>query len=428
MFLFRFSKIWLTILYIALYHFVWLSFCYSNFDYMGYTYNGTSIVACLPSYIIALLPIFVYRGMTKLSSFFSIIIYLLAYIPIILSLQLSEGLANDIVLNYQLLLLIAMISFFGVDRIPFYLKVEVTRKLSFISIVVVTIAITLFLIFAYRSNMRLANFTEIYDLREENSDITSSGINGYFIFWQAKVFYPLLFIMGVLGKRKVVVWLSVVGFVLLYMMTGQKGILLTPLFVFSFYCLLKWSIKVRLDLYKLLVCMITLFSILILCIQGTPIGFAICALFFMRTMCICGSLFVLYVDFFQNNPFTYYSHISIVNKITGMYPYDDVLGKVVTDGGMNANALFWTTDGVASCGYWGVFIISIILVLYLFLLNSIERLNTNNIFVYIVFVPSMTAILNSSLFTYFISHGVFLLIMILLFVKIPTNLKPIKCR
>jgi hypothetical protein len=266
--------------------------------------------------------------------------------------------------------------------------------------------------------MRFTNFQEIYDLREENSDITASGINGYLIFWLAKVFYPLLLITSLLNKKKISTCLFVLGFVLLYMMTGQKGILLTPLFIFSFYYLWEWSRKKRFDLFNILICVIIFFSISILSFQGTSIGFAICALFFMRIMCICGNLFVLYADFFQSNPYTYYSHISFVNKVTEAYPYNDVLGKVVTDGGMNANALFWTTDGVASCGYWGIMVISIIMFLYLFLLNSIEHLNTNKTFLYIVFVPSMTALLNSSLFTYFFSHGIFILVIILLFVKI----------
>ena len=64
-----------------------------------------------------------------------------------------------------------------------------------------------------------------------------------------------------------------------------------------------------------------------------------------------------------------YSHIGIVNYITGAYPFGkDALGKAVWSGykgfsieeSMNANANFLVTDGVAAAGIYGVFIIAII--------------------------------------------------------------------
>ena len=56
------------------------------------------------------------------------------------------------------------------------------------------------------------------------------------------------------------------------------------------------------------------------------------------------------MDFFETTgqPHTYYSHINIVNALTGMYPYKDSIGRAVMDRDSNANGNFWLMDGIAA--------------------------------------------------------------------------------
>jgi len=139
----------------------------------------------------------------------------------------------------------------------------------------------------------------------------------------------------------------------------------------------------------------------------------VASLFFMRTISMPGQLASIYVDFFTNHPYTYYSHLGFVNKLTGMYPYgNEPLGRAVVDGAYNANANFWVTDGIAAIGPIGVIIINI---LFFFLLLFINKMFDKKFskFILLVFTPAIFALLNVSLFTTLLSCGMILLILIL---------------
>jgi hypothetical protein len=133
----------------------------------------------------------------------------------------------------------------------------------------------------------------------------------------------------------------------------------------------------------------------------------------LRTTCVSGWLSQLYIHFFTNNPYTYYSHINIVNAITNSYPYSEPLGVVVARGSQNANANFFLTDGLAADGILGVIIICIFFLIILQVINSLSyRYKRTDLF--IVFLPTLSYLLNTSLFTTLLSNGLFVLILILL--------------
>ena len=139
-----------------------------------------------------------------------------------------------------------------------------------------------------------------------------------------------------------------------------------------------------------------------------------------RTVANGGMLTYWYFQFFQDHPYTYYSHINIVNAITHTYPYDDSLGNVV--GGnfwavkMNANANLWATDGIAAAGVMGILFVNLILSYVLYILNYATA-NNNKLFVILLFLPFISMFLNTSIFTSLLSGGVFLSVLFLLNLK-----------
>ena len=135
----------------------------------------------------------------------------------------------------------------------------------------------------------------------------------------------------------------------------------------------------------------------------------------MRTQCIEGMELNTYLRFFGHdgsiNPYTYYTHIGIVNKLTGAYPYDTSLGHVVSYHGANANGCFWLMDGVAAAGIWGIVFSTFVFIVIKSLFNSAEkRMNVSMFSVVSLFAMSM--LVNVSLFTAIFSCG-FLLMYIL---------------
>jgi hypothetical protein len=390
---------------------------------MGFSYNGAGNSECLLSYIVAIIPIAFYRGLIAVSSFLSVIIYVFAYVPIIIALRISDDLSYSMCVTYQIILMMAMSSFFLIDRLKVRELKPFKTKISHKVVLGVTIFFMLYLLFAFRNNLTLSNLGNLYDVREKNDEVIHAGINGYLLLWTQKALIPFLFVIyyrkkGI--KSKLISYALLTFYVPIFMMNAQKATILTPILLIGLAKLLN---RPKL-FYTLFIYVLALLSIVVLVKSDSPLGISIGAILFMRTICICPLLFLCYVKFFMYSPYTYFSHIGIVNKITNMYPYDDILGKVVSGASdNNANAFFWTTDGIASCGINGLVIISVIFIMYLYYINKLPKSRISYTNMMLMFVPSLTALLNSSLFTYFFSHGIFIIVLLLLIVNLPSYLR-----
>ena len=134
----------------------------------------------------------------------------------------------------------------------------------------------------------------------------------------------------------------------------------------------------------------------------------------LRTTAVAGWLTQYYLRFFSVNdkPYTLYSHINIINLLTDYYPYADSLGKTVAYGSQNANANFLLTDGVAAAGIFGLLLIGLVFYVLLHILNSISyRYRLSDLLV--IFLPTLSYILNTSLLTTLLSNGLLILILLL---------------
>jgi hypothetical protein len=141
----------------------------------------------------------------------------------------------------------------------------------------------------------------------------------------------------------------------------------------------------------------------------------------MRTLSIGGLLNVMYFNFFSSHPYTYFSHVNIINFFTGIYPYGNkglgqVVGSYFLSDDLNANANFWATDGIASLGVVGILLISILVYYFLVLINGVSK-GLNIVFVSLVFIPLIGSLLNTSFFSTLLTGGGFLLIFSLMFIE-----------
>lgn len=413
-----------AILYIAIFDYIWKYWLNKYYLNLGCSYYPSTFLESLPSYIFCLLPIWFFRGITKISTIASVILYIFAYIPIILNLHYSRlNFPEFPVLTCQIILLIFMSLFFLADifKVPILTKSTFSNyKISFQSLIIITFLSTLYLAIAYGGHMKLANFQDIYALREDNKSITESGLNGYLLLWTTNVFYPLIFLYGFFSRRPKYIIAICAGYLLTFMMTGQKTNFFMPIILLAFYYLLKIQTKFGIKFFPLIVLSLVFLSFVLLNTSDDSPIFIFKMILFYRTMGVCGSIFGSYVAFFENNPYTYYSHIGIVNKITHSYPYGTTdLGYVITDGDSNANACFFTTDGIAAYGLIGLIIICLIFFVYLVVLNKIIDSTQNKNLIFLAFVPTLVGLLNVSFFTYLLSKGVFLLIILSLFLRFP---------
>lgn len=395
---------------------------WKNFESVYFAFQGVIYVDDfnhrLIGYFFAIYPVLFFRGLRNASSWVSIILYYVGYIPMIMGLCLDMPLNTKVNIEaYYITLSLSMSAFFLADHGKIVLKKSSKKKISPKLIWIITILFTVMLFVTYGGNMRLANFTEIYILREENAPKELSGI-GYIYSWCANFFYPFVFCTGLIKNNKKYILLGIAAFVLLFSIMGQKSDIFAPLILWALYRIVRWVDKNGTNIMAPITIGILIISILLFRNVESESVFGIAGLFFNRTLGVSAYHVPMYLDFFADHPYTYFSHINIVNAITHSYPYPESLGRMISpeEDGV-ANAIFWLMDGVASCGALGIIIISAIVYAFLLMINGICNAK-NKYFIYTMMLIPMVALVNVSFFTTVLSKGILFLFLTVWFVNI----------
>lgn len=408
----------LAVVYSMFYDYIYQRFIYETFDYMGVEYDPMSGGKYFLYLLVASSPLLAYRGFDSLAAGFSLLTYLLAYIPCIHALYVTDRLAPEIIFIYTVVFFVCMSSFFLTDKL-YLLKSVFSKKrvppLSFSFIECVALLLLVVLVADNIGRLQMVDiFSEsdrLYDLRTEFGDSRHRWMK-YLLQWLTTAFLPFLLISYLKTRSYLKYGIAMAGYLTVFMMDMQKITFLLPFILTLVYFIRnKKRTGFRLYLHSGLMGAMIGISLLLYVCRDNPLGFVLSGIFILRTMCISGVLFTLYIHFFENHPYTYYTHVNIVNWLTDAYPYADVLGRAVTRGGMNANATFWITDGLAAMGWSGILVISLLFILFKAVLNSIEyRYDRYDCF--IIFLPAVSMMLNASLFTAVLSCGFLVLYLI----------------
>lgn len=400
-------------MFIMLYTYVWKSYLVPVWHaYYYYDIPHSSEYDAI-GYVVAFLPILFYRGIKKASSWMSLLLYYFGYVPIILALLFNYPENNDFhVTEYWVVLCIAMSSYFLVDRSTYKMhhgKGKIPLRWIWIFFVFSMIV----LVIANRSEMRLVGLADVYDVRLQERQYSNAFL-AYLSAWAGTFTVPFVYCYGILKKNKKMIIAGIIGFVLLYMMFALKSQIFAPVILYALYKFFEYQKKNPVGLPAIFSIGLTVVSLFLLGNLENDTVYLFSSIFFMRTLSISGCLFAgWYLPFFQNHPHTYFTHVNIIGAITGANPYHgQSIGTVVSEGGMNANAIFWAMDGVTAMGVWGVAIVSVIFFVFLWLLNAMTD-ERNLTFVCILMIMPMLALLNNSVFTFLLSNGGILVLLAL---------------
>ena len=125
-----------------------------------------------------------------------------------------------------------------------------------------------------------------------------------------------------------------------------------------------------------------------------------------------GLLMASYHNFFSAHPLTYYSYVTGVNWFVP-YPYQYPLGMeisiangadVLTGSFNNQNAGFWATDGIGAIGLPGIIVISLLIALVFYCLDSVSSSHKPSI-VALFLSQYVLMLINTSFFTSLITGG-----------------------
>lgn len=417
-----FINLFFALLYTIVFSLIYTLYLYPIHGYAHQDINNHGILFQVLGIFISIIPIIFYKGIKQISDYFAIMFYILVYIPTIMTftfaLDAKKYNLGVVLIVYMLSMILFMIANrFKISNRTFIIK----QQISINNLIILTLSIIIFIAYTYKDYLRFVSFDEVYDHRaESNNNITSSFI-GYLFMITSGSLFPLFISYGLYKKRITLILIGSLGCLLGYLALAAKGLLMLPFIIIILYILIKRTTKPFITLSTSL-SLISILTLVLVCKMPNNIliiwGSSI---LFQRTLGTSGLLNYLYYTFFSENSFTYFSHINIINKITGIYPYNNqelgfVIGNAYYGPDMNANANFWAMDGLAGLGLYGVIIISIIIFIFLILLNYLMK-NIDSKLSMIIFTPFIMNLCNVSFFTSFLSGGGAMTILLILFLK-----------
>lgn len=421
------SSFIVALLYLIFYDYVFRTYMFSVWKYMGVQYNDIP-TDFYPIFLIAgAFPVLFYKGLRNIASGFSIMIYFFGILPCYHAVVTFDPIDSFSFWGYIIAFLTCGCLFFLSDsfyliRRPFTNNRK--RPISVCTVEICTIIMLLSLIISYGSQMSFVNFlvdsTELYEKRAENSGTSVLTLVLYFQQWLTNALLPFLLIIYLRQKSLTKIFIVFGAYLAVFMINMQKATIIMPLVItFIYFIISRNKDYVRNYFFSCLTILVIVFSAILLYYSPkNPIAMAIAAIFIMRTVCVEGWLCSLYIPFFQNNPTTNFTHINIVNWFTDAYPYSDSIGRTVTYGAQNANAFFLLMDGVAGAGIIGVLFIGIIFILFKNILNSICLKYDRNLCI-IIFFPAIISLINVSMFTAILTCGLMILYILFMYTEAP---------
>ena len=414
------SKMILTVIYLFVYDYLFHDFIFEQFEYMGIVYQPMSIETMTIWIMLSITPMSFYHGVVNVSSYITFFLYLFVYIPFIHAIYVIPDLSfiqKGIVSLVVCALFILYMNIGG--KIKLLKNINITPKIPFKYIEILTVALSAVYVAANISRMHFVNiFTQqdvLYDLRAQNSEELGEGnIFAYLRGWLFGAFYPFLLVHYLKNKKWLYSICILIGYIILFMVDMQKLTFFMPFALTALYFLIKINIHTICNrLHSFIIGFLILMSLALMSLQDNKVVFTIAAILILRTICVTGWLTQIYFIFFNNgNPFTHYSHINLVNLLTNSYPYDVPLGIAVSYHTQNANATFLLTDGYAAWGIAGIVIIGFIFYFFLELSNSISY-NYQLEDLLVLFLPTVSYLLNVSFFTTLLSNGLLFLIILI---------------
>jgi hypothetical protein len=370
----------LALLNAAAYHYAYVTFLHELFGYADFRYEQTSVTYFLWTYLATVFPIVAVRKSKSPSSIGATLIYTFNYVPIQLTLTFMAAEKNSALVVTQAILMLSMIVLFRSSSgrslsdqksINYNTLTQLNR---FTAPIYLLTALGLLMVYIeYHSVMRIVSFSDVYDLRSQASGVAVWKITDYLTMWISAVFGPFYIARALLLGRKIDWFVGILCFLTIYLAFGSKGALMSTLFIL----LLKYLDKSDSEFSIRLLWVVSIFVLLAaFIIPNEGIWGWINSIFLMRVLGSSGWSAAVYYEYFSSHAFTFYTHIGPVNALFGGYPYgENSLGQEIARhyfaNDANYNSGFWSSDGFAAMGAAGIPIITVLLGLFMRLMDRL---------------------------------------------------------
>ncbi|MBI1944977.1 MAG: hypothetical protein HYS27_04730 [Deltaproteobacteria bacterium] len=400
-----------AVIYAASFLAAYRYYVHPTFDYTHYEFRGDRPLATLTGFLLAVLPALASRARAAGKAPAMVgaaLIYAVCYVPTELMLVHMIEHDDGDVFALQLVLALCMTAVFLAARTGYRGEGPNDGGRLASTVAAATVAGTAALFVTFRDHLRIVSFADVYDLRGETADIGAGMGIGYLSMWLPYAFVPYLLARWLLDRTRTgSLAIALVGCLLMYASTGSKAALLLPLILIGLNAVL----TSRWDAASAILGSLTVVVVLIVALfpdEGALMW--IKSILLMRIFATSGWTFATYYDYFENNGYTYYTHIGPINAVTGAYPYGEYsMGQLIgveyngTDE-VNYNAGFWASDGVGALGLAGLPLVTVALCLVLWTINRFAS-GYSSRFVTLWLCGFWLALLNVPLTTALLSGG-----------------------
>jgi hypothetical protein len=396
----------------------YVAWLYPTFEYYGFDYYPPQMIYLVLAWTLSLIPtLWMPLDLRRPSQLAYWFIYLIVYLPSMF-IPLFTGLTisyRTAMLMFVMFLGLAIIGSCYLFRVSGFKKPNYLPRRFWAAFGIFSAALGVWVILGFHGHLQFVSFADIYDVRLDSADVMHGTLLNYPVMWLYGAINPFIVGWGLFRRKVFPVLLGVAGQLLIYGTLGTKASLLSIVFIISIYFMLRrhgrgFGLKLACGAAALYV-LVTIWQVWAGEEMGL-IGSTILFLIVFRTFGLAGLLSSQYLYFFQQNPYTYYSHIIPIRWLIH-YPYDYPLGTVV---GyfyyyplVDTTAHFWATDGIAAAGLPGIIIASVCCAFVFWLLDSSGRHHDPRLGALVTCYAAYN-LANLSLFTTFLSGGFGLLI------------------
>lgn len=397
---------------------LWYTYAYMIapvFSYAGYSYRAVAPPVAFLLVMAAIMPVaWMPLAVTKPSQLVQWYLYIFVFVPIVLipAISLARPIADTLGLIAVVLASFGLLSItpsLPPIRLP---RIRLSSWAFWSCIGIVAGALYLYVIRVFGVSNHLPSLFAVYDTRSAYRAqlAEAGGTVAYAVLWLGNLFNPLFLAFGLVNHRFTLLAIGMAGQLLLYTITGFKSVLFTIVLLVALLLALRRSGRA--------------FGMWILAGSTSVVAAAIAfdvmrggvlltGLFVRRLMLVPGLLTGMYYDFFSQNPPALLGN----SFLRGLAPYPYPVGPANIIGSRflgniegHANANLWA-DGYANFRMPGILGVTLVLVLILWMFDSLAHQRRSRETILIVAIPAF-ALCNSSLQTVFVTHGLALALLV----------------
>jgi len=401
-----------VIFYVMVFNWAYKQLVAPTYGYFGLSYNPPAPSYLLVSWVVSLIPaLWLPTEFKRPSLLLFYIQYFVLFIPAVFVLyHISKPtLSPEEVLCLVLLMFIGLSIIQSIYLLPILRFQRVVFR-HFGVMFILSMAFLLgYVLLKFGRNFHLANLEDIYEVRSGMSEMVSasgSWLGPYVQTWLAGFFFPLCLAVGLFAKRRWIIVLVAMGYLILFGIGGSKTTLFSMVYIPFVYLWLTRFGRFVSSAFVWCLSTVLVLPVFLELIFPSIISKWYVAVLHFRIFSIPPLLIAQYYEFFKNNPLTYMSHVRGVNLLVD-YPYDEAYSLLIGKfyyGGMNANAGLWAGDGLAGFGLQGIVFMSVVCAIVFYLIDCLSR-SYDTRFVAVAITFAATSFMNAPISTTLVTGG-----------------------